>query len=224
MIETQERQRQLGLAAGWQLAMSAGLMDAYSYLCRGKVFANAQTGNILLLAVNLARGHVETAVQYLIPVMSFALGVAAASLIRHLLQGRSRKIRNRSVLLLVGTGLFFSALFPARMNWAANSIISFVCAVQLESFPQMCGIPVATTMCIGNLRSTVHNFLEFCYEGKKEALYNTGIYLSVIVLFALGAILGDFLIAKVGEKAIWGSCVIVMACFAMEGNYKEPGV
>lgn len=33
------------------LAFSGGLMDAYSYLARGKVFANAQTGNILLLGV-----------------------------------------------------------------------------------------------------------------------------------------------------------------------------
>ena len=36
------------------LAMSGGFMDAYSYMCRGEVFANAQTGNILLMAVNQA--------------------------------------------------------------------------------------------------------------------------------------------------------------------------
>ena len=29
------------------LALSGGLMDAYSYLLRGEVFANAQTGNML---------------------------------------------------------------------------------------------------------------------------------------------------------------------------------
>ena len=36
------------------LTLSGGFMDAYSYLCRGEVFANAQTGNILLFGVNLA--------------------------------------------------------------------------------------------------------------------------------------------------------------------------
>ena len=30
------------------LALAGGFMDAYSYICRGGVFANAQTGNILL--------------------------------------------------------------------------------------------------------------------------------------------------------------------------------
>ena len=36
------------------LAIAGGFMDAYSYMCRGKVFANAQTGNILLLGINIS--------------------------------------------------------------------------------------------------------------------------------------------------------------------------
>ena len=34
------------------LSLSGGLQDAYTYLFRGKVFANAQTGNIVLMAVH----------------------------------------------------------------------------------------------------------------------------------------------------------------------------
>lgn len=41
------------------LTLSGGFMDAYSYLCRGEVFANAQTGNILLFGVNLSMGALE---------------------------------------------------------------------------------------------------------------------------------------------------------------------
>ena len=39
------------------LTLAGGLQDAYSYNCRGKVFANAQTGNIVLLGQNLAEGN-----------------------------------------------------------------------------------------------------------------------------------------------------------------------
>ena len=39
------------------LALSGGLMDAYSYLLRGQVFANAQTGNMLLLGVHASQGQ-----------------------------------------------------------------------------------------------------------------------------------------------------------------------
>ena len=35
------------------IILSGGLQDAYTYLCRGKVFANAQTGNIVLLSAYL---------------------------------------------------------------------------------------------------------------------------------------------------------------------------
>ena len=38
------------------LALAGGLMDCYSYLVRDHVFANAQTGNMLLFGVNLASG------------------------------------------------------------------------------------------------------------------------------------------------------------------------
>ena len=45
------------LRLGIILALSGGFMDAYSYLERGNVFANAQTGNLLLFGVNLAEGN-----------------------------------------------------------------------------------------------------------------------------------------------------------------------
>ena len=38
------------------LTLSGGLQDAYTYLRRGKVFANAQTGNIVLLGQSLFDG------------------------------------------------------------------------------------------------------------------------------------------------------------------------
>ena len=37
------------------LSMSGGLQDAYTYIFRGHVFANAQTGNIVLLSQCAAR-------------------------------------------------------------------------------------------------------------------------------------------------------------------------
>ena len=39
------------------LSLSGGLQDAYTYLFRGKVFANAQTGNIVLLSSNIMDGQ-----------------------------------------------------------------------------------------------------------------------------------------------------------------------
>ena len=38
------------------LTLSGGFQDAYTYMGRGKVFANAQTGNIVLMATNFCEG------------------------------------------------------------------------------------------------------------------------------------------------------------------------
>ena len=46
------------LLVGALLSFTGGFQDAYTYLCRGKVFANAQTGNIVLLSAALLRAAV----------------------------------------------------------------------------------------------------------------------------------------------------------------------
>ena len=44
------------ILVGCLLAASGGLQDAYTYNVRDQVFANAQTGNILLCSVALSQG------------------------------------------------------------------------------------------------------------------------------------------------------------------------
>ena len=64
------------------LSISGGLQDAYTYLFRGKVFANAQTGNIVLLSACVVDRNWYQAAHYLIPLLFFALGIAAAEWVR----------------------------------------------------------------------------------------------------------------------------------------------
>ena len=51
------------------LSLSGGLQDAYTYLFRGKVFANAQTGNIVLFSAHLFEGEWALSASYLVPVL-----------------------------------------------------------------------------------------------------------------------------------------------------------
>ena len=63
------------------LALVGGFMDVYSYMGRDGVFANAQTGNILLVGVHLSEGSPELALRYLLPVLCFAAGIMASDLV-----------------------------------------------------------------------------------------------------------------------------------------------
>ena len=60
------------------LAFSGGFQDAYTYITRDGVFANAQTGNIVLMSTSFLQGKWLTGVRYLGPILAFILGVLIA--------------------------------------------------------------------------------------------------------------------------------------------------
>ena len=49
------------------LALAGGFMDVYSYIGRDHVFANAQTGNIVLLSAHIMDGQWGMVLHYFIP-------------------------------------------------------------------------------------------------------------------------------------------------------------
>jgi hypothetical protein len=63
-------------------AIVGGFLDAYSYLARGGVFANAQTGNVVLFGVRAAAGNWTSACKTLPSILAYMCGVAVARLLR----------------------------------------------------------------------------------------------------------------------------------------------
>ena len=199
------------------LSFSGGLMDSYSYLERGGVFANAQTGNILLFSVNLITDNFTEAIHYFFPLIAFAVGIALAAMLR-LRYENLPHVRWRQIVVLVEALLFFCVAFvPQSLNILANSLISLACGAQAESFRKIrnTGIEIATTMCIGNLRSGVHAMCEYRLT-KDKSTFKKGLFsFAVIAGFALGAICGNFLIGFGGEKAILASGLVMMIAFSV---------
>ena len=113
------------------LSMSGGLQDAYTYLYRGKVFANAQTGNIVLLIQCISAGDWLRATHYLVPLLSFASGVAAAEVIRDRYQHTVRIHWRQLVLSCEILLLFLVRFLPESWNLPANAMVSFSCAMQV---------------------------------------------------------------------------------------------
>jgi hypothetical protein len=72
------RTRPETLPTGMLLAGVGGFLDAYTFVGRGGVFANAQTGNIVLLAVAAGERQWPTALLHVPPILAFMLGVAVA--------------------------------------------------------------------------------------------------------------------------------------------------
>ena len=71
------------------LALSGGFQDAYTYFTRDGVFANAQTGNVVLMSTNFMTGKWGEGLKYLFPILAFALGVFVADLMNYAFNGFS---------------------------------------------------------------------------------------------------------------------------------------
>ena len=202
------------LTAGF-LSLSGGLQDAYTYMSRGKVFANAQTGNIVLLSQSIGSGDWPLAIHYLVPLLSFALGVAAAELIRQTFQN-IRKVHWRQLVLIIEIFLlFFVGFMPDRWNLMANAMVSFSCAMQVQAFRKVNGYGFASTMCIGNMRSAMESVCAYRITKSHKTLEKAVCYFGIILLFALGAGLGGYVLPAFGMRTIWFSCLLLLVSFSL---------
>lgn len=197
------------------IILSGGFQDAYTYCCRGGVFANAQTGNIVLMSSALFRGDWGAVVKYLVPVLSFLLGIAVAELV-HVHYRRQEKIHWRQIVLIEEIILLFIVGFiPEYLDPLANALVSFVCALQVQTFHKIHGQPYASTMCIGNMRSGMESLCAWFRSRDRETLVRSLTYFGVIGVFAVGAGLGSVLSTMIGHGIIWVCCGLLSVSFCL---------
>ena len=169
------------------LSLSGGLQDAYTYLFRGKVFANAQTGNIVLLSAHIMDGQWGMVLHYFIPLCAFAFGVLVAERMRERFRSMQRLHWRQLVVLGEMLLLLIVGFLPESCNLLANAIVSFSCAMQVQAFRKVDGYAFASTMCIGDLRSGVEAFCIWSKTHEPHAKDRMLRYFGIILLFALGA-------------------------------------
>ena len=203
------------MSTGIFLTLSGGFQDAYTYYTRGKVFANAQTGNIILLGHNAMNGDFTDAFRYLVPVLAFAGGIYISEVIRGIYQEYGKLHWRQIVVVLEILLLFVVGFLPQSMNMAANILVSFVCAMQVEAFRKMKGSAYASTMCIGNLRSATEMLYRYRHTKEKGCLEKCLRYYGVILVFGIGAALGSFMTSLFEERTIWISCGFLFVCFCI---------
>lgn len=203
------------MSTGIFLTLSGGFQDAYTYYTRGKVFANAQTGNIILLGHNAMNGDFTDAFRYPVPVLAFAGGIYISEVIRGIYREYGKLHWRQIVVVLEILLLFVVGFLPQSMNMAANILVSFVCAMQVEAFRKMKGSAYASTMCIGNLRSATEMLYRYRHTKEKGCLEKCLRYYGVILVFGIGAALGSFMTSLFEERTIWISCGFLFVCFCI---------
>lgn len=203
------------LLVGTILAMVGGFLDAYTYICRGGVFANAQTGNIVLVGIKMAQADYRGGFYHLIPVFSFLVGIVVAEYIRRKFK-ENKKIHWRQVIIAFETVvLALIAFIPNANDVVANILVSFVCSIQVQSFRKIHGNIYTTTMCTGNLRSATESLYEYKASKNRSDLIKSLQYYVIIAFFILGATIGTLLTGVFGNKTIYFACVLLAVVFVM---------
>lgn len=171
------------------LCLLAGTLDAYTYLCRGKMFCNAQTGNIVRMFMALSE---QNYMQIFSCVLSLAVFSAGLYCAKYFL-----KFDRAWVLLFEGSILLFSALLPNLpfLDFACCMAIAFCCAVQMVIFGNAENMIYTSTVCTGNLRKAV-----VCWQKnqKQQSIF----YVGTIVSFGTGVFLEALIRKSLGRYSI----------------------
>ena len=150
------------------LAVVGGFLDAYTYILRGGVFANAQTGNIVLLGVHMADGDYRQALYYVVPIIAFSIGVFITEVLKKYFSSREFAMYEHWIIAIEVLLLLIIGFIPPSMpDGVVNVTISFVCSLQVNSFRKIKNLPYATTMCTGNLRSGTEKLFR-CLINKEQ--------------------------------------------------------
>ena len=204
------------------LSFSGGFQDAYTYFLRGNVFANAQTGNIVLMSRHMFDREWRMVLHYLFPVLAFIVGIFVTAWVSFLF-GQSRRIRWQQIILATEVAvLSVVAFIPHQYDSVATVLVSFSCAMQVQAFRQAGGLTYASTMIIGNLRSGTEELSLFLHEHKKERLFYALFYFGVILVFALGAGVGGVLSTVLGLRSILVSAGALVIVFGIMFIKSKP--
>lgn len=198
---------------GILLAIVGGFLDGYTFICRGGVFANAQTGNIVLVGIDAAKGDFVQAFMALLPILAFIVGIIVTEKIKDFEFPSSASITysEQIIIIIEVTVLFIVGFIPNTMPHAFATLpISFVSSVQIASFSKLVDSPYSTTMCTGNLRTASQAAYKAFIKKDNNSALKTKRYMTIIFSFIIGACFSGFLTLLFGVKSIWFASLILI--------------
>lgn len=205
---------------GILLAIVGGFLDAYTYIGRGGVLANAQTGNIVFLGISISNGEWEKSFTYILPIIAFVIGVFVSEMIKNNSSRFFMLEWVQVVLILEMFILFLIGLLPRTIsNHVVTVTISFVASLQTSAFRKLVDAPYATVMCTGNLRVASQAAYTAVTKKDRKSAIRAIRFLVIILSFFIGVMLGGVFTSEIGPRAVW--CAAVILALAVVVFYRE---
>jgi uncharacterized membrane protein YoaK (UPF0700 family) len=204
------------LQLGVLLAVAGGFQDAYAYIDLGGVFANAQTGNVVLFGVEAAREHWAAAVRHIPSLLAFVAGVVVAETLHRPRVAAALRWPARIALILEIVVLAVVGVLPRDVPGSVLIVmIAFTASVQVTTFRTLIIWPYNTAMVTGNLRTAAQAAYAAVADRDPEAVRKARSFVVIIGSFVVGAFSGGWLTLHVGRHAIWISAGVLTAALGL---------
>ncbi len=215
------------------LIVVAGFFGAYTFLLRGNVFCNAQTGNVVLMGMALGAAEWGQALYYLIPISAYLMGAFISELlpnpIKHYLPIRwDTLLIAIEMLVVLGLG-FIPGSAPVQISQVA---INFIASMQYNTFRQAEGVPMATTFATNHIRQIgVGLAKELQHFRTKNRSHRPKLrqHIEMLIFFLVGSVAGTVLCNLFAGRAIWATliplgiilCTLLHADLVTEKDMKQ---
>jgi len=189
------------------LMFIAGFFGAYTYVLRGHVFCNAQTGNALMMGLAVGAANWGKALYYLIPLAAYITGSLASELLPNPVK-HHLPIRWDTLLIIIEmAAVFILGLIPLSAPvQIAQVAINFIASMQYNTFRQAEGIAMATTFATNHVRQIgIALAREIKHPHQKGSAHRQKLlqHTEMLLLFIAGASIGELCCGIFEEKAIW---------------------
>ena len=214
-------QRLSSLVAIALATVAGGATDAWVYLAHGRVFANAQSGNIVLVGVALASGDVARAAMRLPSLLAFVIGALASRLSGQFL--KRNRLNSRNVRLgLVCIMLVAVGFCADRMPDAAvTACVGFIAGVQMTSLSHIGSWSFSTGMTTGNLLSGARALAK-ALTGSADEWPHAAVMFLLFFAFGAGAAAGAWLTPRLGGAALLPVAALIAAVIAAGPGELDP--
>ena len=186
------------------LTLSAGMMGAYTFNLRGGVFCNAQTANVVLMAIAFGAGNWSEGCYYLIPISAYLAGAFLSEILPSPVRRFGFLRWDTYLVAFECVALFAIGFIP--LSWPHHLVqvlVNFIASMQYNTFRQAEGIPMATTFCTNQLRQVGVGFAKMLRKGDRDGLHRALFFLGMLGCFFAGGVLSTVASHLLFAKAIW---------------------
>lgn len=198
------------------LMLSAGMMGAFTFVWRGGVFCNAQTANLVLMAVAFGQRRWLDGLYLIIPISAYLLGAIISEILpsplRHFGFLRwDTYLVGFEIIVLIVIG-FLPMSVPDQVVQVS---INFIASMQYNTFRRSEGTPMATTFCTNHIRQAGVGIAKLLRHHDREAFREGLKHFIMLCAFFSGAAAMTVMVGFAGEMAIWLAAVPLVVTFIM---------